>query len=276
MEIIKKAGIIAFAVGMAGVALVQMLYKGLDPVFLASQPAWLPWYPLWAYIGNAAVIVACGIILIKKQHRQTAIWLASGLLVLFVISQIPYQAMHNPTHPGMWTSALKSSALAGSALIIAGLQPVTGNGRPTSKFLIRTGGILFAITMVVFGWDHFIYTEFVATLVPNWIAGHIFCTYFAGIALMASGIAIILNIKAQLATALLGIMLFIWLAILHIPRAVADPYGLNGNECRSVFEALAFSGIAFILSATPKSKKGQNFEGDAAKTQAIRSEQTAY
>jgi hypothetical protein len=274
MEIIKKAGLVAFAVGTAGVAFVQMLYKGLDPVFLASQPAWLPWYPLWAYIGNVAVIFACGVILYKKNHRQAAIWLASGLLVLFAASHIPYQAMHYPTHPGMWTNALKSSALAGGALIVAGMQPTTSN--PALKSL-KIGGILFAITMVVFGWDHFIYTDFVATLVPNWIAGHVFCTYFAGIALMASGTAIMLNIKAQLAATLLGIMLFIWLAILHIPRAVADPYGLNGNECRSVFEALAFSGIAFILASINKSKKGENFVEPAAQTPATkRHQQTAY
>jgi len=47
---------------------------------------------------------------------------------------------------------------------------------------------------------------------------------------------------------LLGLMLFFWVFMLHIPRAIADPHSGNGNEWASVFEALAFSGIAFLIA----------------------------
>ncbi len=53
---------------------------------------------------------------------------------------------------------------------------------------------------------------------------------------------------------LLGIMLFIWFVILHIPRAIADPNIDKGNEVTSVFEALAFSGVAFLIAFMPKRK----------------------
>jgi uncharacterized membrane protein YphA (DoxX/SURF4 family) len=96
--------------------------------------------------------------------------------------------------------------------------------------------------------------SFVETLVPSWIPWHSFWTYFAGIALIASGFAIIINIKARLAAFLLGIMIFIWLAVLHLPRGIADPHIGHGNELRSVFESLAFSGIAFVLAGTSKKK----------------------
>ena len=105
--------------------------------------------------------------------------------------------------------------------------------------------------MIVFGIDHFLYTEFVATLVPRWIPAPVFWTYFAAVALIGSGVAIILKIKIRLIGILLGIMLFIWFVILHIPRAVADPYVDKGNEVTSVFEALAFSGIAFVIACMP-------------------------
>ena len=61
------------------------------------------------------------------------------------------------------------------------------------KKLIPAGKCFFAITMIVFGYSHFVYPEFVATLVPNWIPGHLFWTYFAGVALMLSGLAILLS-----------------------------------------------------------------------------------
>jgi len=38
--------------------------------------------------------------------------------------------------------------------------------------------------------------------------------------------------------------------VLHIPRAIADPYSVIGNEWTSTFEALAKSGVAFILGQT--------------------------
>lgn len=114
--------------------------------------------------------------------------------------------------------------------------------------LISVGRIFFSITMIVFGIDHFLYAEGVATLVPDWIPAHLFWTYFAAVALIGSGIAIILKIKLRLIGILLGIMIFSWFLILHIPRAVTMPELQNGNEVTSVFQALAFSGIAFVLA----------------------------
>jgi hypothetical protein len=64
---------------------------------------------------------------------------------------------------------------------------------------------------------------------------------------MAGGLGIILNIQRHLAANLLGIMIFIWFIILHIPRAMVDPHSGNGNEITSVFEALSFSGIALLI-----------------------------
>ncbi|MDQ6903058.1 MAG: hypothetical protein M3139_08615, partial [Bacteroidota bacterium] len=87
-----------------------------------------------------------------------------------------------------------------------------------------------------------------------WIPGHVFWTYFAGVALAGAGVCIALKFKLKLIGLLLGIMLFIWFVILHIPRAIADPYVDKGNEVTSVFEAFAFSGIAFVIACMPWGK----------------------
>jgi uncharacterized membrane protein YphA (DoxX/SURF4 family) len=109
--------------------------------------------------------------------------------------------------------------------------------------------------MILFGIDHFLYADFVSKLVPMWIPGQLFWTYFAGVALIGSGIGIILKIKLKLVATLLGVMIFLWLIMLHIPRAIADPYGDKGNEVTSVFEALGFSGIAFVIAGGDNRKK---------------------
>jgi uncharacterized membrane protein len=82
---------------------------------------------------------------------------------------------------------------------------------------------LFSIPIISFGILHFLYAKDVADYVPSWMPNHIFWTYLAGTALIGSGLAIILKIKPQLAATLLGIMIFIWFVILHIPRVIVSP-----------------------------------------------------
>ena len=67
-----------------------------------------------------------------------------------------------------------------------------------ADIFIPYGRIFFSIMMIVFGYDHFLYTQFVATLVPDWIPWHVFWTYFAGVALMGSGICIMFKVPIKI------------------------------------------------------------------------------
>lgn len=242
-----------FAVSLAALAIQQLICADFRPVIMPpSFPAWLPARLIWTWIFSVALIAATSAIIFEIKARRVSVILGSVLLVFFLIFQVPYQVSQYPLQLGAWTSALKELALSGSALIVAGSLPREANTpgfiRQLEK-LVPAGKYFFGIMFVVFGIDHFLYTDFVAGLIPNWIPDHLFWTYFAGLALSLSGIAIILNIKMRLAAGLLGLMVFIWFIILHIPRAVTDPHSGHGNEWTSVFEALAYSGIAFILAA---------------------------
>lgn len=149
----------------------------------------------------------------------------------------------------MWTDALKILCLSGGAFITAIAFSEKANA--LEKFA-RSGKYFFALLLVIFGIDHFVYTDFVKPLVPRWIPGELFWTYVGGTALFASGVAIFINFKPTLVGILLGSMLFIWLIILHIPRAAVAPPSDNGNELTSVFQALAFSGMAFMYASTKR------------------------
>jgi hypothetical protein len=45
-------------------------------------------------------------------------------------------------------------------------------------------------------------------------------------------------------------MIFLWVVLLHIPRAVAATGPQSRNEWTAVFEALAMSGVAFALAGS--------------------------
>jgi hypothetical protein len=72
--------------------------------------------------------------------------------------------------------------------------------------------------------------------------------YLAGVGLIGSAIGIILNIKRRLMATLLGLMIFTWVIILHIPKSIAAFPGDMGGEAASGFIALAYCGIAFVIA----------------------------
>jgi len=256
MENLIRAGRGFYGIGIAGIGIQQFIYSDFRPVLLSYWPSSIPGLATWAYITGAALVLAGIIITFSKRARMVSLILGVFFFLLFVCFHVYYQVFLSPHdfQLGNWTNPLKELAFSGGAFIIAASfteqKSLTGN-----KPLLVLGKIFFSIMLIVFGIDHFLYTEFVATLVPGWIPGHVFWTYFAAVALIGSGVCIMLNIKMKLVTLLLGIMLLLWFILLHIPRAIADPKMDKGNEITSVFQALAFSGIAFLLSALSQSKQ---------------------
>jgi uncharacterized membrane protein len=112
------------------------------------------------------------------------------------------------------------------------------------------GQVLVAISLVIFGVQHFIYGGFVATLVPAFMPGRLFWAYFVGVAFFAAAIGILTRMLARPAATMLGVMFFLFVVLLHIPRIVGSWH--DGNEWTSGFVALAACGGAWILaSAAP-------------------------
>ena len=253
METLINAGRKFYGVCLAGLGIQQIIHADFIPVILPAWPAWIPGGALWAYLFGAVLIVIGAAIVFEKHGRAIALITGGVFLLLFALCHVLHLLIVNPysSHLGTWTNALKMLALTGGAFVVAGSYPSNEISISRIKFLeslIPFGSVFFSVTMILFGIDHFLYVEFVAALVPDWIPWHLFWTYFAGIALIGSGVAIILKIKLKLVGILLGTMIFLWFILLHIPRAMADPMMNKGNEVTSAFQALGFSGIAFLIA----------------------------
>jgi uncharacterized membrane protein len=113
--------------------------------------------------------------------------------------------------------------------------------------IISPGRIFIAISLVVFGIQHFLYANFVATLVPAWIPSRLFWAYFVGVAFVAAAIGALAPKMTRPAGILLGILFFLFVVTLHIPRIAA--HSRDGNEWTSGFVALAMCGGAWILAS---------------------------
>lgn len=242
-----------FGLSIIAIAVQQFTYGAFRPVIMPPWPAALSGNVAVVWGGGILLIVASAAIILGIKTRAVATYLGVLLLLLLIAFHIPYGIQANLHFLGGWGDAFKLLAFSGGAFIVA--SSVADTDTNVLEKLIPVGRFFFAITILVFGIEHFIYAPFVQTLVPAWIPGHIFWTYFAGVALIAAGAGIILNVQLRLAANLLGIMIFLWFMLLHIPRAIADPHSGNGNEVTSAFEALGFSGIAFLLAAVSRQTK---------------------
>jgi uncharacterized membrane protein len=249
-------GRIFFAIGVIGIGVQHFIFSDFIPVIVPAWPAWIPGHHFWPHFFGAALIAAGLAIIFNIKARAVATVLGVAFLLLLIFDHIPAQLAASPAHLGVWTNAFKALTFCGGAWIVAGsLTEASANRNGLLEKLMPLGCYFLPITVVAFGIDHFVYSAFVASLVPKWIPAPVFWTYFAGAALIASGVAMIVSVQARVAALMLGIMIFLWFIMLHIPRAIADPHTGNGNEWTSVCEALAFSGIAFMLAALPASNR---------------------
>jgi uncharacterized membrane protein len=244
---------VLFAVAIMAIAVQQLVFSVFMPV-LIPWPTELAVSPVAVWVGSIVLAALAVLIISNSKARAAAIYLGLLFLLLLIAFHIPNQFRTTPAFLGSWNNALKIFALSGCAFIVASSLPKTGAFITGFEQILPSGRYFLAITMVIFGIEHFVYIGFVPSLVPKGIPFPTFWTYFTGTALIAAGAGIILDIKLRLAANLLGIMIFIWFLILHIPRALADPHSGNGNEIVSTFEALAFSCGAFILAAISKKR----------------------
>jgi len=244
MAPLARAGQCAFAICLIGLAGQQLYDSDLRPVFVPAWTLSAGARGLLAYLFSIILIGTAAGLLLRKMVLPAMLLLGSLLFALFLFSYVPFELLVDPNRRqiGAWNNALKELNFSGSAFLIAGIA----GARP--KVLIPVGQFFYSIMLVIFGIEHFLYAQGVRTLVPTWIPGDLFWTYFAAVALIGSGIAIIIRFKVKLVATLLGIMVFIWFLILHIPRAVVAPVTDKGNELSSVFESLGVSGIAFVIA----------------------------
>src|SRR6185295_5884551 len=140
-----------------------------------------------------------------------------------------------------------------SALVIfiVGLIKVPGELRQEHGIdkIMPFGRLFFAIPLAVFGSEHFTFTANVAALVPRWIPAPTFWVYLVGLAFLGAALSIAVLVQARLAAALVGMTLLIFVFVMDLPAAIANP----GNRFfwALALRQLAFSGGAFAFAMGP-------------------------
>src|SRR5438128_12145341 len=115
------------------------------------------------------------------------------------------------------------------------------------------GRLFFAISMAVFGSEHFTATAGIATLVPRWIPAHTFWVYLVGLAFICAAVSIAVLVQARLAAALVGMTFLIFVCVMDLPGTLAHPH--NRFFWALALRQLALSGGAFAFAMSPWSTR---------------------
>jgi len=253
LEIGETIGRYCIAMAMTAFGVQHVVYADFVTRLVPKLPAWIPGHSFLAY-GFGFYLVVSGIALLRrKTARRTALLLGAIILVAVVLLYLP-MVVEDSNNAGLWTNAGKALAMSGGVFLIAGSLPddirgshsVFAHAIKLLERFIPLGRYFLGAFLGFCGVLHFVYVQFVAGLVPAWISGHVFWAYFSGVALIAGGLGIIVHRTARLAAALSALMVFLWVVMLHIPRAMTNLR--DSNETTAVFEAIAITGTALLVA----------------------------
>ena len=111
--------------------------------------------------------------------------------------------------------------------------------------LIALGPVFVAAALAVFSADHFTQARDIMQMVPAYMPWHLFWAYFVGCALLAAATSLVAMRFVRLSATLLGVMFFLFVLMMDLPAAVADP----GDRLawNFVLRESAFAGGAWAL-----------------------------
>jgi uncharacterized membrane protein len=142
-----------------------------------------------------------------------------------------------------------SMCIAGTCLFLISLWAArTDIPRATGlDKIVALCNLCFAVPLAVFAAEHFSGAKFIMLAVPSYMPWRLFWAYFVGFALLTASLSIATKIQVRWSGLLFGIMMFLFVAMIHFPRALAS----HGDRFAwvIVFREMSFAGGAWILAA---------------------------
>ena len=234
-----------YGAAMVAFGVIQLVAQN----FLSSLLQVPPTFPLrWVLMMlSSAIFILTGLGIVFGIRRQLALMTVGTLLAIFLLAlQLPALLM-NLHNANDWAVTFEGMMLTSGAFIIsAGLPDETLISRQwnrTIHVLAMIGHYLFALSLFVFCIQHIIYFDYIQSLIPVWMPARMVLDYLVVVGYLLCGISFVIGQRVGLAATLLGIMFFLWVLLLHAPRAIGK-WNVE-TEWTSLFVALAVCGVAF-------------------------------
>ena len=201
------------------------------------------------FLYKMGLITLATAILFNYKIKSAAFSLGILIFVWTLFRHFPL-VIANITDAAELNSMFMAVAVSGSSFIIGSSIQHGALSYPTylifNRYVVKViGNFFYGMAIVVFGIQHILYAPFIASLIPAWIPGGDFWSYGTGLALIAAGISITFEWKSQSSSLWLGLMISLWVILIHFPRVQINPK--DYYEWASLFQALIIATSAFVL-----------------------------
>jgi uncharacterized membrane protein len=147
----------------------------------------------------------------------------------------------------VFSGAALSMSAAALALLAIGLSAAKNDiarARGIDKVVALTY-LCFAVPLAVFGAEHLSSPRALLALVPAYMPWRMFWVYFVGLALIAAALSIATRRHVRWSGLLFGAMMFLFVAMLHLPGAIAAGGRIPWTI---VLREMSFGGAGWVLA----------------------------
>jgi uncharacterized membrane protein YphA (DoxX/SURF4 family) len=251
-----------FAIASASLAILSLSYVDFAPLG-QSLPGWIPWRETWLY-GSALVVLVASAGLCFPRTVLVSAWVIGAYLAIWAATCVP-AILSNPRNVGAWYGFCEALTSLVGAWILYGMLQWRSRGSElpiASARSVRAAQVLFGLTCVFYGWSHFAYADYTASMVPAWLPGPLGFAYFTGLGHIAAGIGISVGILPRLAATLEAIMMSLFGLLVWVPSFFAQPRPAWAtpaqNQWSELVVNLLLAAAAWIV-ATSLNNRGWGF-----------------
>ena len=153
-----------------------------------------------------------------------------------------------------FSSTALSMSAAGLALLVIGLFAARKDiiqARGIDK-VVALSHLCFAVPLAVFGAEH-LSGGIPLTMVPSYMPWRLFWLYFVGAALIVASLSVATNVQVRWSGLLVGIMMFFFVAMLHLPGAIRAGGRIPWTI---VIREMSFGGGGWVLAGIAMGRSG--------------------
>lgn len=233
--------------GWVGIGVIGLIYRDFLLQY-QPMPAASPGRETLAIV-CAILSIGCGLGLAFDRTRLAAVSLLTAQQIFWTLIAQPVSLWPFPASIGPWVAVAENMViLCALAMLAACLASFAGrtSGARWSAGIIADARWVFAACCLIFGAGHFLYLDFTARMIPDWLPARSLLAGFTGACHVAAAIGLLTRRFRRLAAELEALMMGSFVLLVHVPT-LWGPLPFFAGTYHAVLVALV---IAWSLAAS--------------------------
>jgi uncharacterized membrane protein len=219
-------------------------------------PAWIPAHTFWVYFVGTCLILG-GLSIVAQQYATLSAGLFGIMLLCFeLLMNIP-AVVATPHDRLTWSLMFREFSFSAGALSFAAMWTEEWKTKGT-HWLTFVARMDIGVVLTFFGAEYFLHPELLPgvpleQLTPSFIPAGVLWGYLTGVVYIGAGVCLLINRKARLAGAWLGLFVLFTVIFFCVPYMVQK--GSSIGALNVPLDTLLFGGAMLCLAGSQREKQ---------------------